>query len=335
MSPTYTFPPETALQKTIWCSWPGNPDTWSMRRKQALSEYAHLVATISHTQPVDLICPLSWQADASQWLEQAHADCSRITYHPFALNDAWCRDHGGVFLHSENGPVVLDLPYNAWGGKFSPWDADDRIALQMAETRGVPHLRFPFCGEGGALEMSPSGILLTTTSVWLNPNRNQTTRSEMEAAFAQYLGARETLWLPGSLSGDDTDGHIDTLARFVDDTRVLAPMAPASHPDHEALRQNVQFLASRFEVLELPHPPIRMDSEDPDRLLPQSYANFLILNKMVLVPTYDAGPWDEQALSVLQKAFPGREVRGIPCQTLIEEGGAIHCLTMQEPQFTG
>jgi len=333
MIPVLHLLPETAPQRAVWCSWPGNPDTWPRTRRQALSQYADLVSQISRLQPVELICPSDWQPEASKWLKSSHTNLEQVTWHSWPLNDAWCRDNAPLFVQNASGSLeTVDLTYNAWGEKYPPWEDDDRIAERVSEYRNLTRHRVPIIGEGGALEVNSAGVLLTTESVWLHPNRNPgLSRQDAESMFSAYFGIRETLWLPRGFEGDDTDGHIDTLARFVDDRTVVVPKASPDHPDAELLRQNRDLLSETFEVIPLPHPSPRISLTNPARRLPLTYANFLIMNQAVLMPTYAEPETDHRAVSVLQECFPRREVLPIPCEYLMEEGGAVHCLTMQEP----
>jgi len=331
--PPFRLPAEYEPQSAVWLTWPGNPATWTRCRPAAEQAYAAFAAVISRRQPLEITCCAAWQPHARQRLIEAQADLQAITFHDWPSNDAWCRDYGPLFVHTESGGrAVLDLPYNAWGGKFPPWDDDDAIAKRVSELRKLPCHRLPIFGEGGAIEVNRQGVMLTTESVWLNPNRNPgLTKIEAERVFAEFFGVRETFWLPEGMVGDDTDGHIDTITRFVDDDTVVSVLPDESDPNYRILRDNFDKLTERFEVIPLPHPaPIRPENWR-EELLPATYANFLILNEAVLVPTYRQPERDQDALGVLRETFPGREVLPLDCGDIIWEGGALHCLSMQEP----
>lgn len=316
------FPAEWEPQRSVWLTWPGNPATWKGLRKEVKRDHALLAAVCTRFQPVELICCYAWRKECIRFLTEAAADLSRITFHDWPVNDAWTRDHGPLFLQGAEGPEIVDLPYNAWGGKFPPWEEDDSIPERISELRKLPRKRFPMFGEGGGLESNGQGVLLVTESVWLNPNRNpHRTRQELEAAFREFLGVEETFWLAAGMASDDTDGHIDTLVRFVDAGTVLLPVPGPDHPDAEQLVQNRELCRKRFSVVDLPHPDL------PG--LPATYANAVWLNGGILVPVYGV-PADDVALEVYRSCFPDREIVAVPSRTFVEEGGAVHCLTANE-----
>ncbi len=324
------WPAEYEAQRATWMSWPGNPTTWRECRKELEEEYARFAACVSRLQPLNLVCPSPWQEQAEAQLAAQDADLNEICFHDWSLNDAWARDHMPLFL--DDGSVV-DLPYNAWGAKYHPWQDDDAIAEQVARHRDRKHSRFPFIGEGGALEINSRGELLCTESVWLNPNRNpQVSKAAIEQAFAEQLGVTRTIWLEKGLSGDDTDGHIDTLSRFVSDEVVVTALPHKGHPEYPQLRANADRLREHVDVIGLPLPEPRLLG---GRLAPASYANFLILNDAVLVPSYGQWDWDQLALGILNDVFPTRDVVGLDCQAILQEGGALHCLAMQECLASG
>ncbi len=329
----FRLPAEYEPQAATWLTWPANPLTWPGIRDAAENAYARFAATISRFQPLELVCADVLQANALRRLRDAEADLARVRLHNWPANDAWCRDHGPLFLVDDLGHrAITDFPYNAWGGKFPPWDDDDAIAARVSAHRNLPCRRAPVFGEGGAIEVNSRRFLLTTESVWLNPNRNPgLTRADAEGIFADFLGVTQTLWLPSGLVGDDTDGHIDTLSRFVDDHTVVTVVAPPGDPNHRVLQRNADMLREAFDVVELPLPdPIRPE-DWREEVLPATHANFLILNHAVLVPTYNQPSPDARALDILRELFPTREVIGLPCDDILLEGGALHCLSMQEP----
>lgn len=331
-SPQLRLPAEYEPQSAIWLTWPGSPLTWRHCRPELEASYAHFAATISRYQPVDLVCQKSWQAHARRLLNKAKADLTQITFHDWPSNDAWCRDHGPLFVKAPDGTrAIVDFSYNAWGGKFPPWDDDDAIPKRVSDLRKLPHHRLPIFGEGGAIEVNSQGVMLTTESVWLNPNRNpDLTKTDAEALFKQYLGANEVIWLPKGMASDDTDGHIDTISRFVNDTTLISVLPDERDPDYPALRDNFDRLSERFEVVAFPHPRTIIPDGWDEEVLPATYANFLILNEAVLIPAYRQAGRDEDALHLLHELFPEREILPIDCSDFIWEGGAVHCLSMQE-----
>ncbi|MCC5845175.1 MAG: agmatine deiminase family protein [Verrucomicrobia bacterium] len=331
-TPAYRLPAEYEAQSAVWLTWPGAANTWKHCRDELEGSYSALVAVISRFQPVELICRAAWQPHAKRKLNRAKADLSRITFHDWPSNDAWCRDHGPLFVKAPDGTrAVVDFAYNAWGGKFPPWEDDDAIPERVASLRDLPRHRLPIFGEGGAIEINSQGIMLTTESVWLNPNRNPgLTKAGAEEIFKQYLGATEIIWLPGGMAADDTDGHIDTLSRFVNDTTVVSVLPDESDEDYAVLRDNFDRLSERFEVEPLPHPRTIIPDGWDEEVLPATYANFLILNEAVLIPSYRQPGRDEDALHLLHELFPDRKIIPVDCSDIIWEGGAVHCLSMQE-----
>jgi len=328
------LPAEYESQSAVWLTWPGNPATWPDCRKPLEEAYAHFVAVISRYQSIELICCKAWEPVARQNLQEQKADTSVITWHDWPVNDAWCRDHGPLFVKSDSGEKeLIDFRYNAWGGKFPPWDDDDALPKRISELRKMTRYRVPNVGEGGALEVNSEGLLLTTKSVWLNKNRNPGwTEADAEQCFSNYLGVKDTLWLEEGLIGDDTDGHIDTLSRFINDETVVSSLCDPKGINFPVLKTNFDRLQERIEVIPLPHPdPVVKEGE----ILPATYANFLILNQAVLVPTYAQPQKDTKALGVLAELFPDRRVCGIPSEVFIREGGSLHCLSMQECRSLG
>jgi agmatine deiminase len=264
-----------------------------------------------------------------------------VTLHDIRTNDAWCRDHGPTFLigPADDRPALVDWEYNAWGGKYPPFDADNavphKIAAWQNRRRFVPGIIL----EGGAIEGNGCGVVLTTEQCLLNPNRNpHLDRAQIEKYLSEYLAARKVLWLTGGeIAGDDTDGHIDQLARFVDPTTVVA--AYEENPDddnHEPLSRNIEELAKMtdqegrpFKIVRLPMPAPKFFN---DQRLPASYLNFYIANGLVVVPQYD-DPADTIAVETLGNLFPDRRIVGLSALDLVWGLGAFHCLTQQEPQW--
>jgi agmatine deiminase len=224
---------------------------------------------------------------------------------------------------------ALAFGFNAWGGKYPPWDLDDRVGAAIAKRAGLACEELTFVLEGGSIDGDGAGTIVTTESCLLNPNREAPprTRAQMEERLARWLGARRVIWLPGGIEADDTDGHIDDCCRFVAPGVVVAARADAG-ADAAILAENRRRLvAAGLEVHDLPMPPVhRVGGE----ACPASYANFYLANDAALVPVFGAAS-DERALAVLRDVLPGREVVGVPCRTLVLGLGAIHCLSQQEP----
>jgi agmatine deiminase len=270
---------------------------------------------------------------------RAHPD--RVRFHHHATNDAWCRDHGPIFLdraqHGRHEQLILDWGYNAWGNKYPPFDLDDTIPTRVGAELGVP-VEYPgMILEGGSIDVNGQGTLLTTTSCLLNPNRNpELSQRDIEQRLCDWLGVTKVLWLGDGIVGDDTDGHIDDLSRFVDAQTIVTVVEEDPRDENHApladnaarLRRMTDQSGRPFRVIDLPMPPAL--SYDNQRV-PASYANFYIANDVVLLPGYDAAT-DEKARSVLQGLFPSRRVVVIDCGVLIWGLGAFHCLTQQWPE---
>lgn len=337
----FRMPAEWEPQQAIWFTWLTNPSTWTTRYTEVRTHLARLIALISQTQDVSLVCKASEQPNALELFQKEKANLQRITLLDCDNDDVWCRDHGPTFvLHKQDGNLAaLDWQFNAWGGKF-PYEKDNRIAAAIAAHTQARRIGSPLICEGGALEVNGAGTLLTTESVLMSGTRNPGwERHDIEDHLRPLLGVQQIIWLPAGLPSDDTDGHIDTLARFVsEDTVVVAHEPDASSEDHKILTRLRQILEGTtlpdgraLKVIPLPQ-PAPIPAEDGTRTkLPATYANFLITNHTVIVPTYNQPEHDTRALDTLRPLFPNREVIGFDCSDIIHEGGTIHCLTQQQP----
>lgn len=337
----YYMPAEWAAQQAVWLSWPLNDKTWPQSRDRVEDAFAHFAAVISRFQNCCILCIKPEQKRILNRLQSAGACIEQIQLYDIATNDAWCRDHGPTFVCNKNDGslAVVDWKYNAWGGKFSPWDLDAQAAQRIANALNIPCIDTALTGEGGALEVNDQGVLLTTRSVWLNPNRNPGwTEQQVEEQLKKLLGLQAICWLDAGLVGDDTDGHIDTLTRFFKTNGVLTATAPTNSPNHAPLQKNLEQLqrftlpdGNQLEIVELPLPdPIHPDNWRED-VLPATYANFLLINGAVLMPAYGQPANDEQAMTIIASCFPNREAIPIDCSDIILEGGALHCLSQQQP----
>lgn len=259
------------------------------------------------------------------------------------VNDTWCRDHGPIFLTGRKGTdaagksIIIDWNYNAWGGKYPPWDLDELTARRIGQRLQIPCFQPNLILEGGAIEGNGAGTILTTESCLLNPNRNPgATRESMRAALVQWLQAETVVWIPGhGIMGDDTDGHIDQVARFIDERRVLVT-APyhSDAPEAQDLRANFEAVAAgrcssgeSLEPMELTMPQPKFLDENR---LPACYCNYYLANGAVIVPTF-GDPADDVALQLLQNCYPDRKVIGVDAIDLIWGLGAFHCMTQQQP----
>ncbi len=272
-------------------------------------------------------------------LMRARAPKEAVRYHRIATDDAWIRDYGAIFVgpREAGAPLqALDFDYNAWGGKYLPYEQDAAVAAKMAAALALPCRRPGIVLEGGSIDVNGAGALLTTAQCLLNQNRNpELSREQIEALLHETLGAEHVVWLGNGLVGDDTDGHVDDISRFVGpSTVVTAVVDDIEDANYAALASNKRRLEDvvldgigRLEVVNLPMPPPLYAN---GVRLPASYANFYIANEIVLVPTFSC-PQDDPACGILRSCFPNRRVLGIDCRALVVGLGALHCLTQQVP----
>jgi agmatine deiminase len=296
---------------------------------------AMIEALIESEQVCINVCNDSHEAEVQSVLRGLPVE--GITFYRVPTNEPWCRDHGPIFLTRDLEPrlAVVDWDYNAWGNKYPPFDLDDVVPTRLAQILNVPAFYPRMILEGGAIDVNGAGALLTTESCLLNPNRNPNLRrEEIEQRLRDFLGVREILWLGDGIAGDDTDGHVDDLARFVSERTIVTVVEDDRHDENYApLQENLARLREMkicgrsIDIVTLPMPK-RIVREG--LRLPASYANFYIANSCVLVPIF-ADPADELALSILRECFPGRRVVGINCRELIWGLGTFHCLTQQQP----
>ena len=333
----YRMPAEWEPHAATWLSWPRRegisfPDSYD----RVLPTLRAMVAALLESEQVNInVCNGAHEAEARTTLNGLPND--RLTFPIIPTNEPWCRDHGPIFVTREEEPrlAVVDWDYNAWGGKYPPFDLDEIVPTRVAEKLGLPVYYPRMILEGGSIDVNGSGALLTTESCLLNPNRNpQLSRAQIEQRLRDFLGVREILWLGEGIEGDDTDGHIDDLTRFVGERSVLTVVeSNPSDSNYEPLEANLERLRSLtisgkpLEVTTLPMPG-RIEREN--LRLPASYANFYIANECVLLPTF-ADPNDAKAVEVLQCAFPARRVIPLDCRELVWGLGAFHCLTQQQP----
>lgn len=330
----YRWPAEWEPHAATWVSWPHNPNTWPGNFGVVPARFAEFVRAIAEFEPVRILAGSECvMADAQKHV----GDHPNVELVDIETNDAWCRDHGPMFLVGGSGTALVDWEYNAWGGKYPPFDKDNAVPQKIASLydrrRFVPGIIL----EGGSVEGNGLGTILTTASCLLNPNRNSSLdRSGTERYLREFLGATNVLWLVrGELAGDDTDGHIDQLARFVNPTTIVAAWEddPAD-VNYEPLRANFDQLrqmadqnGERLNIVKLPLPKPKF--YDGHRL-PACYCNFYLANDCVIVPQFDDQA-DAVAIEILQSLCPDRKVVGVPSLDLVWGLGSFHCLTQQEP----
>lgn len=352
------MPAEWEPHAATWLSWPHNQETWPDNLPQVQHAYAHMVAALARSEPVHInVNDAAMETQARACLREVGA-AGTIRFHHIPTNDAWCRDHGAIFVVStahENPHTTPDATdtshnaamtmaainwgYNAWGGKYPPFDLDNQVPLHMAEALEIEVLDGGMILEGGSIDVNGEGLLLTTESCLLNPNRNpHLGREEIEQRLCALLGVQQILWLGDGIVGDDTDGHIDDITRFVaPDTVITIVENDPSDANYAVLRDNLARLRTLrdqhgrpLRIVELPMPPALV--YDGQRM-PASYANFYIANRVVILPFFNH-PTDQRAQQILQLVFPRHEVVGVDCSDIIVGLGAVHCLTQQVPRTT-
>lgn len=344
MNPTpaqqgYFFPAEFARHDATWLSWPHKEASWPGKIETIYPIYARFIKAVAEGERVCInVADEAMKQKALRHLQAVEADLNRVEFFLHPTNDAWCRDHGPAFLinPAEKKKMIVDWGYNAWGGKYPPFDLDDVVPTRIAHHYHIPVVHPGIVMEGGSVEFNGRGTLLTTTACLLNPNRNpHLNQEQIEAYLRDYYGVTNILWLGDGIIGDDTDGHIDDLTRFVnEDTVVTVVEHNRSDENYAPLKENVELLEKlklengrSIKIVELPMPaPVVYE----DQRLPASYANFYISNNYVVVPTF-RDKQDDVALDILQKHFPDRTVLGLDSWDIIWGLGSFHCLSQQEP----
>jgi agmatine deiminase len=339
------MPPEWAPHLATYLVWPHNRDTWPGKFEVIPPVFARMAAAIAEFEPLRLLVGDEDVASSARETilaaagPAAHLD--RISFTVVATNDSWIRDHGPIFVNRQTAgdapaQIALDCGFNSWGEKYGAFDLDDVVPRRLGERWGFEVTEPGMVLEGGSIDVDGAGTLLTTESCLLNPNRNPALdRDEIERRLKYWLGVSSVLWLGEGIAGDDTDGHIDDLARFVGPATVVTVIEDDPRDEnYRPLADNLKRLSAMrdaegraLKVETLPMPPALFHE---GTRVPASYANFYILNGGVIVPTFDC-PQDAAAIATLGRLFPGRRVVGIPSRDLVWGLGAIHCLTQQHP----
>lgn len=344
---TRTLAPEWACQSGVQLTWPHAHTDWAYMLPEVTECYLRLAFEIATRETLLIVAPdvVAVKQLIDQRLPRRAAD--HIIYHECPTNDTWARDHGFLTVMTTEGPELLDFRFNGWGGKFEA-SLDNAINRSLVEGdhpvlkgKYVDCLDFEL--EGGSIEVDGQGTLLTTSECLLNLNRNpQLDREHKEELLKRRLGVERILWLDhGYLAGDDTDSHIDTLARLCPNDTIVYVKCRDVEDEHFAALEDMEaqlrtFLTAEekpYRLLPVPLPDAIVDTEQGERL-PATYANYLVMNEAVLYPTYAQPENDEEAAAVLRQAFPGRDIVGVDCRALIRQHGSLHCVTMQFPKGT-
>ena len=336
----YAMPAEWARHRATWLSWPTNVETWPTQLERVRDIWVRMAGALTpHEQVYLLVANEQAEQDVTARLLAAKCEWANVTLLRIPTVDVWMRDYGPTFVTrvSLDAPLAFnDWIFNGWGGKYPSYEQDERVARAIAELLKVPVFDHKVVLEGGSIEVNGAGACLTTEQCLLNRNRNpHLSRSEIEQLLKNSLGVAQVIWLGEGIVGDDTDGHIDDIARFVNPMTVACVVeANARDENYAFLQDNYERLRSardqhgnKFDIVTLPCPaPVFYEGAR----LPASYANFYIANEIVLVPVFD-DPSDKIALGILQELFAERKVIGLRCNEVVAGLGAIHCVTQQEP----
>lgn len=336
----FRMPAEWEPQEAVWLSWPHKLASWPGRFRPIPPKFAEIATHISRRQKVRINVAKPLQKRAWSLIERAGAVLENVELFAHPTDDAWCRDHGPIFVkNDQTGEVALtDWKYNAWGDKYPPYVRDNTIPPKIGKALGLRRFEKDMVLEGGSIDVNGKGLLLTTEACLLNKNRNpDLSRAQIEQALCDMLGVHTILWLGDGIVGDDTDGHIDDLSRFFSEEGIVTVREPNARErkNHAVLEENLERLkglrtptGKPFTIRELPMPAPR--SVDGQRL-PASYANFLVINGAVLMPAFRQPKRDREAADVLGQCFPGREIIPVDCLDLVWGLGTLHCISQQQP----
>ena len=336
----FYFPAEWHQHTATWLSWPHKGESWPGKIGLIYPKYCEFIKVLTEGELVRVnVADEQMMAFANQQLLAAGVDLNKVEFYEFPTNDAWCRDHGPAFLinSATKEKAIVDWDYNAWGNKYPPYDLDDVIPTKIAERFGLPVFHPGIVMEGGSVDFNGKGTLITSTACLLNKNRNpELNQEQIEGYLRNYYGVEQVLWVTEGIIGDDTDGHIDDTARFVNEDTVVAVVEENKNDENYAILQgNLQTLKTmrllngkQLNIVELPMPEPVFYQE---QRLPASYANFYIANAAVVMPTF-RGANDQKALDILQQCFSDRKVVGIDSTDIIWGLGSFHCLSQQEPE---
>jgi len=332
----YKMPAEWAPHARTFISWPVQASMcYPEDYDNVCRGYAEIIRAIAEFEPVTVIVNPGEEAMVARYVQDRSIECLTIKH-----NDAWLRDNGPTFLVNERGEVAgVNWRFNAWGGKYAPWDLDDQVAPQILQHFGVPCFDAPLILEGGSIHVDGEGTLLTTEECLLNPNRNrELNREEIEQYLKRYLNVTKVIWLKSGLCGDETDGHVDNIACFAAAGKILLQVCNDPEDANSAITQeNLAILKSeqdargrRLEIIQLEQPPQMYYN---GKRLTLSYLNFYLVNGGIILPVFGgaAEETDQLAIRVLSATFPDRRIRPVNGMAIIREGGNVHCTTQQMP----
>ncbi|MDR1864653.1 MAG: agmatine deiminase family protein [Bacteroidales bacterium] len=335
----FYFPAEWTPHKATWLTYPHNESSFPGRMEAVYDAYFRFIAEIAESEKVRINVPAAFRESLMRRLAMRQVNSSQVELYTRESNDVWCRDHGPAFL-TDRSPkpkkAVVDWEFNAWGGKY-PYDRDNLIAGAIAEDLGLQAYRPGIVMEGGSVEFNGEGTVLTTRSCLLNPNRNpHLSQQQIEQYLYRYYGTPQVLWLEEGVEGDDTDGHVDDITRFIrPDTVITVVESNRNDANYLPLQRNLQALKKmrllngrQLDIAELPMPdPVVSQGQR----LPASYANFYFTNRAVIVPVFRCKQ-DNRAVYTLESCIPDRRIVGVDSTDIVWGFGSFHCLSQQEPE---
>lgn len=340
----YRLPAEFEPQEAVWLSWPSNKESCPKTYLKLQDKFGEIAANMTRYQRVRINAPENMHMGIRLSIADNEGALNMVDLYNHPTNDVWCRDHGPIFIkNDETGQVAItDWKFDGWGGKFDA-SVDNTIPERAAEVLKMDRYVSDMVLEGGAIETNGKGLLFTTEAVLLNPNRNggkARKKEEVEKELKAMLGVTDIVWFKKGIEGDDTDGHIDDLVRFVREDAVICMVeSKETDPNYKALKQIREQLddvrtadGSKLEIIEIEMPNAIEAKDWRLSRLPASYANFLIVNNAVFVPIFGQKKKDALAEDKIAECFPGREIISVTCKDLVMEGGALHCIAMHQPK---
>jgi agmatine deiminase len=334
----FRFPAEWEKHESTWLTYPKQNDSWPNNFKEVINEYNLFIKAVSEGEMVHLnVDDNISKLRISEELDKTGCNLDKIIFHLFPSDDCWCRDHGAIFLVNNNGEkAIVDWEFNAWGGKY-PFKNDNQIALNIASYLGYRTFRPGIVMEGGSAELNGAGTLITSTSCLLNNNRNTgLLKHEIEKYLFDFFCVDQVLWIEDGIAGDDTDGHIDDIARFANkNTILMAVETDKKKKDYAPLKKNVE-IVKKFRLLNGKQPdiielPMPKNQYLEGIQLPASYANFYICNAGVILPIFNCKQ-DQVAIDILSQAFSSKKIVPLNSERIIHGLGSWHCLSQQEPK---
>lgn len=328
----FSMPAEWDSHAATWTCWPFDEELWYGNLENVRKEFCELVKTISQFEKVHLLLS---NKEARESAEIYLGRREQIVFHEVPLNDIWFRDNGPIFIKAKNKIEFVKWEFNSWGQKFQ-WNLDNEAPYYVAKYLGMNYSKTNVIMEGGSLDVNGKGVALTTKQCLLSKMRNPNlSLTEIEKYLENYLGIKKLLWLDNGLEGDHTDGHIDTIVRFVNENTIVCSLSDDKNDqNYGTMNANFELLKSftdlngeKFNLIPLVLPKNKMEMDG--KRLPCTYANFYIGNGFVVVPQYE-DPHDTIALNTLTKLFPNRKVIGLNSKYIITGGGSFHCVTQQQ-----